>query len=303
MNTETETNRYANDWNSYSAEWERRYGRQYQHLGDEWCDDGTAERAWEQRLFANTFAPWLAPDSRVVEIGPGGGKWTVRLAPRVQSLVCFDVAEAMLDRTRARVAQEGLTNVSFVLGNGLDMSAIESNSVDVVFSYDVFVHIALEDTVAYVAEIARILKDGGIVLLHHAVNDVRQAWDRIESHNDWYRGHRNTLGQYYYHSREALMQLYERYGLQVRSTSTDYCMTIVTARKPSESVVPRLEQALRQAAAATDEQTLEDATRTIAALGRDLAERLALLTPALRTTLPGHERHQMVQQIRTLVRG
>jgi ubiquinone/menaquinone biosynthesis C-methylase UbiE len=297
-----QTNRYANDWNSYSAEWERRYGTKYNHLGDEWCDDGTSAREWEQRLFAHSFAPWLSPEATVVEIGPGGGKWSVKIAPRVKSLVCFDVAEAMLQRTEARIEQEGLGNVSFVLGNGLDMSAIPSNSVDVVFSYDVFVHIALEDTVAYVAEIARILKDGGIVILHHAINDVRPAWDRIESHNDWYRKG-NTLGQYYYHSRESLQQMYERYGLQVHSVLVDYCMAVITARKPADSVVPRLEQALRLAASATDERALEEATRTISALGRDLSERLALMAPALRSTLPGHERYQMVQQIRKLVRG
>lgn len=301
MDTQT-TNRYANDWNSYSADWERRYGAQYTHLGDEWCDDGTAHREWEQRLFDHTFAPWFAPDATVVEIGPGGGKWTVKIAPRVKSVVCFDVAEAMLKRTETRVAQDNLTNVSFVLGNGLDMSAIPSGSVDVVFSYDVFVHIALEDTVAYLAEISRILKDGGIVVLHHAINDVRPAWDRIEAHNDWYR-QGATLGQYYYHSRESLQQAYERFGLNVHSMLVDYCTAVVTARKPAESIVPRLEQALRQAASASDERSLEEATRHISALGRDLSERLALLAPALRSTLPGHERYHMVQQIRKLVRG
>jgi ubiquinone/menaquinone biosynthesis C-methylase UbiE len=298
-----ETNRYANDWNSYSAEWDRRYGSHYRHLGDEWCDDGSAERRWESRLFAHSFAPWLAPEATVVEIGPGGGKWTVQLAPRVKSLICFDVAEAMLERTRARVEAEGLGNVSFVLGNGLDMSAIPSNSVDVVFSYDVFVHIALEDTVAYIAEFNRILKDGGLVLLHHAINDVPQAWDRIESHNDWYRNRTNTLGQYYYYSREALHRMYDRCGLQIRSMLADYCTAVVTAEKPAESIVPRLEMALRQAAAATDEQALEEATRAIAALGRDLSERLALLAPELRATLPGGERYQLVQRIRKIVRG
>src|SRR5262245_21352956 len=200
----TTTNRYANDWNGYSAEWDERYGARYEHLGDEWCDDGTPERQWELRLFAHTVAPLLTPETRALEIGPGGGKWTMRLAPRVRDLVVFDVAEQMLERTRQRVASASVANVWFVHGNGRDMSAIGSGSLDLVFSYDVFVHIALEDIVAYLGEIARILRDGGVVILHHAVNDLPPAWDRIESHNEWYRDPANTRNQYYYYSRDAL---------------------------------------------------------------------------------------------------
>jgi hypothetical protein len=37
-------NRYAGDWNAYSARWEGEYGGRYEHLGEEWNDDGTATR-------------------------------------------------------------------------------------------------------------------------------------------------------------------------------------------------------------------------------------------------------------------
>ena len=50
--------------------------------------------------------PWLRKDARLLEIGPGGGKWTVRLAPQVKDVVAFDVADTMLERTRARCARE-----------------------------------------------------------------------------------------------------------------------------------------------------------------------------------------------------
>ena len=111
------TNRYARDWNGYSEQWSSHYGSRYAHLGDEWCDDGTAERAHERRVMG-LVEPWLRPGVRALEIGPGGGKWTVRLAPRVHTLQVFDVAEAMLERTRQRCRHEGLTNVSFVIRLG-----------------------------------------------------------------------------------------------------------------------------------------------------------------------------------------
>jgi ubiquinone/menaquinone biosynthesis C-methylase UbiE len=299
----TTTNRYANDWNSYSAEWDERYGDRYQHLGDEWCDDGTSERQWELRLFAHTVAPCLTSETRALEIGPGGGKWTVRLAPRVRELVVFDVAEQMLDRTRRRVASASLSNVTFAHGNGRDMSSVASGSVDLVFSYDVFVHIALEDTVAYLGEIARILRDGGVAILHHAVNDVPPALDRIESHNEWYRDPANTRGQYYYYSRDALDRLYARAGLRIVSAWTDYCTTVITAERPADSIVPRLEQALRRASTAADDGALDAAAQVIASAGHDIAARLAALALELRSTPPGSARYALIQRIRRLVRG
>jgi ubiquinone/menaquinone biosynthesis C-methylase UbiE len=303
MNQQPTSNRYANDWNRYSAEWAVHYGKKYQHLGDEWHDDGSGVRTFEQRLFTHTIEPWLHPNSRVLEIGPGGGKWTVRIAPRVRQLTVFDVAQGMLDRTRARVDAEGIGNVAYVLGNGRDMAQIPSSSIDLVFSYDVFVHIALEDTVAYVAEIARILRDGGMAIMHHAVADMPSAWDRIEEHNEWYRQGRNTLGQFYYYSQDALDRLYTRHGLRIQNSYGYYCTTTLTIVKPADSIVPRLEQALRDAARATDAPALDMAAGDIAGAADDLVKRLAPLTDKLRTTLPGSERFQVLQQIRRLVRG
>jgi ubiquinone/menaquinone biosynthesis C-methylase UbiE len=297
------TNRYANDWNRYSAEWDGSYGRRYQHLGDEWHDDGTGRRTFEDRLFAHTIQPWLAAGQRVLEIGPGGGKWTVRMAPHVGALTVFDVSQGMLDRTRARVEGDGLANVSYVLGNGRDLAPIPSGSVDLVFSYDVFVHIALEDTVAYVAEIARVLRDGGLAIVHHAVADVGRGWDRIEEHNDWYRERPHTLGQFYYYSQDALDRLYARQGLRVEAWQGYYCTTTVTVVKPGDSVVPRLEQSLRAAAVAADDTALEMAIDDIQATGSSLARRLDALTDTLRRTTSGAERYQVIQQIRRLFRG
>lgn len=302
MATAPTSNRYANDWNQYSEHWDRSYGGKYAHLGDEWHDDGSGTRRFEERFFASTIAPWLHPGLRVLEIGPGGGKWTVRMAPHVARVTTFDVARNMLDRTKARVESEGLSNVDYVLGNGRDMSQIPSGSIDLVFSFDVFVHIALEDTVAYVAEMGRVLRDGGMAIVHHAVADVPAAWDRIEEHNDWYRqGH--TLGQFYYYSQDALERLYARHGFRVHSTVGFYCATTITAVKPKESIVPKFEQALRAAAIATDDVALTAAIDELAATIDSLPRRLSALTDKLRTTLPGAERYRTVRQIRQLVRG
>jgi ubiquinone/menaquinone biosynthesis C-methylase UbiE len=302
MTVEAPTNRYANDWNAYSAAWDEQFGRRYRHLGDEWCDDGTADRAHERRVLA-VAEPWLRPEARVLEIGPGGGKWTVRLAPRVAELVAFDVAGAMLERTRRRCRDEGLGNVTCVLGDGRGLTGIADESVDLVFSYDVFVHIALEDTAAYIDEMARVLKPGGAAVVHHAVADVAAAWDRIESHNDWYRDRTHTLGQYYYHSHEGLRRAYERRGFDVVGTWGSYCTTIFTVRKSAESIVPMFERALRRAATAETPEALQAASDE---LERAVVEARARMTPmlaSLKGTTPGLRRYAILQAVRRLLRG
>ncbi len=295
-------NRYANDWNGYSEGWNERFGQRYSDLGDEWCDDGTTERLREQRLLATVAEPWLRADAQLLEIGPGGGKWTVRLAPRVAGVVAFDVAAAMIDRTRRRCAREGVTNVSFVLGDGNGLAAVPSRSVDIVFSYDVFVHIALEDTVTYVTDVARVLKPGGVAILHHAVNDVAPASDRIETYNDWYR-RGNTLGQYYFYSHDALRRMYERAGLAIVNTWTEYCTAVFTVRKMPDTIVPALEGAIRSAALADTSEKLDASIADLRRVATDAQERIARLTASLEQTKPGQGRYAVLQQIRRVFRG
>lgn len=296
------SNRYADDWNGYSEVWGQHYGERYAHLGDEWCDDGSATRERERRLFAQIAEPWMHERSRVLEIGPGGGKWTVRIAPKVAHLTVFDVAQAMIDRTRTRCESAGLANVSYVLGDGRGLAPVADASQELVWSYDVFVHIALEDTAAYLLEISRVLVDGGLVVIHHAVNDTTPAMDRIETFNDWYRqGH--TLGQYYYHSREALDRLYARAGLRVKTMWTEYCTVVVVAEKPRDAVAPALEQALRQLAIAKDQSAVDAAVAAIDAVGADLQSRLARLTTDARAAQAGQARYAAIQKIRTLIRS
>ena len=250
-----------------------------------------------------TVEPWLRPGARVLEIGPGGGKWTVRLAPRVGQLV-VSTSRRPCWSARGRASRPtGVPNVSFVLGDGLGLTGIADQSLDVVFSYDVFVHIAPEDTVAYLDEIARVLAPGGVAVIHHAVAESAAALDRMESHNDWYRDRANTLGQYYYYSRDGLTRAYERRGFEVVGTWSFYCTAVYTVRKPTESVVPAFERAIRRAAIAETPEALEAAARDAAQALAEAQRRLATLTAELSGTRPGLRRYDVLQRMRRLIRG
>jgi ubiquinone/menaquinone biosynthesis C-methylase UbiE len=65
----------------------------------------------------------IAEASRVADLGAGGGWFTVRLARRVGPngvVYAEDVQPPMIDSTRRRVSNQGLTNVRFILGTEAD---------------------------------------------------------------------------------------------------------------------------------------------------------------------------------------
>jgi ubiquinone/menaquinone biosynthesis C-methylase UbiE len=244
--TDRGENRYSGDWNMYSRRWDLRYGSQYSQLGDEWNDDQSEDRKRDSFYFTTYAERWISSGMSVLEVGPGGGKWTVRIAPKVKRMIVLDVAEEMLKRTKNRCDSLGLTNIEYLLASGKDFQPIADETIDFFFSYDVFVHIALEDTWPYTQEIARVLKPGGLGACHYAINSVPEAWERIEQQNDWFRGGKHTLGQFYYFSPETLRRMYESCGLRVVEQHQEVWHCTCVFEKPALSIVPRLEALLKR---------------------------------------------------------
>ena len=56
------------------------------------------------------------------------------------------------------------------------MPGVPDASVDVVWSFDVFVHFAPLDTAGYMAEVARVLRPGGVATIHHSGGRNRSGW-------------------------------------------------------------------------------------------------------------------------------
>src|SRR5690606_17449432 len=112
-----------------------------------------------------------------------------------------------------------------------------------------------------------------------------------------------TLGQYYYHSREGLRRAYERAGFEIVETWDSYCTSVFTVRKRADSMVPRMERALRQAAVAGTPEALAAAAEDFARALDDARERRAPLVDSLAGTTPGLKRYAILQRMRRLVRG
>jgi SAM-dependent methyltransferase len=102
----------------------------------------------------------LRPEDAVVEIGCGVGRLTRTLARRASRVIAVDVSEEMIALARRHNSQ--LANVTWLVGNGANLSAIGDATADACFSHVVFQHIPdHEITLGYVTEMGRVLRPGG----------------------------------------------------------------------------------------------------------------------------------------------
>jgi SAM-dependent methyltransferase len=130
--------------------------------GEEW----TESPEWKASLVEHVLVPGIPAGGTVLEVGPGAGRWSEHLRERAERLVLVDVTERALDLCRERFGDD--PRVSYALSSGSDLPGVDDASVDAVWSFDVFVHVAPLDVAGYLSEIARVLRPGGVAVIHHA---------------------------------------------------------------------------------------------------------------------------------------
>jgi SAM-dependent methyltransferase len=165
-------------WRDNSATENRRRwsGYDWSHRGEEW----NASPEWKDALIEHVLFRWIPAGTIALEIGPGGGRWSEALLARSSRVVLVDVSERPLELCRQRFAGE--SRITYVLSSGSDLPGIPDRSIEAVWSFDVFVHLAPRDQASYLDEIARVLAPGGVAVLHHA--DGRNR-GRLPSRAGW----------------------------------------------------------------------------------------------------------------------
>lgn len=134
-----------------------------EHIGDEQVLRGFSSR-WHERLFETdvTAVERLlepGPGDVLLDIGCGNGLFLGRLAHRVREAIGVDLSASMLRRARANIGDAGV-----VLAQAEAAALpIADGSVDRVVSIEMLHYLTLPEVVAVLAEVRRVLREGGCV--------------------------------------------------------------------------------------------------------------------------------------------
>jgi GT2 family glycosyltransferase len=220
---------YAADWDEYVKSWQTyakleptNQGRaDLVYPGDEW---GT-EAEWD--AYAASFLhPWLPPDGRgvAVEIGPGSGKYTLRVVDRVAQLLCFDVSEMFMKIAQTRLARHGgRGTVRFELlkmGNCYEIQEAVARlgllgEVDLFFSVDSMQHVELHTLIAYWINAAASLKLGGHIVMTVATCTTEKGFSRLLDEVGWCYGGARPSHQFYFLSKDVVHYCLGQLGFEV----------------------------------------------------------------------------------------
>ncbi len=137
--------------------------------GDEWHDQadfcGQPYPLWKRALFEEFMRPYITNASHVLEIGPGHGRWTKLYVESVRKASLIDLSPSCIEHCQKLFSS--FNHVDYFVNDGTTLRFIGDQTVDVVWSYDVFVHIERREFKRYLLECARVLKPGGVAVIHH----------------------------------------------------------------------------------------------------------------------------------------
>jgi ubiquinone/menaquinone biosynthesis C-methylase UbiE len=136
----------------------------WQNRGEEW----TLSADWKNSVVTSLMRPHMSHGGVILEIGPGGGRWTEHLQPIASRLIVVDISSECLRFCRERFSSLG--NIEYVLTSSSDLPGLGDDSVDSIWSFDAFVHINSSEVEAYFQEFRRVLKEGGIGVIQHGSN-------------------------------------------------------------------------------------------------------------------------------------
>jgi SAM-dependent methyltransferase len=136
--------------------------RAHDIYGLEWGDPERDEPLmYVKRHF---LTPYVTPKITVLEIGPGGGRWT-RYLLTARMVYAVDYHQELLDELAVNFRADNLISIK---NSGTDLPGVPAESIDFVFSFGVFVHLDLDLIDAYLHSFKSVLKCGGSVVLQYA---------------------------------------------------------------------------------------------------------------------------------------
>lgn len=209
-------------WDRYAKNWYRKRKKMRQvedgiapeavssyldHLGDEW-----GRKADTEQVVAEYLRPYVTPESVVAEIGVGGGRIAAKVAENTKEFYALDISREMLEKAKDVLAVH--PQVRFLLLERPEFPADFSERFDLIYSFDVFVHLDLHTIWKYFQEIRRALKKGGKAFLHTTNLKAPGGWERFTSQAEY------MVEGHYFISPEIIEIFAAHSGMRIIKTST-----------------------------------------------------------------------------------
>jgi len=142
--------------------------KQYYAEFDEWRRLDTPEGRLEFVRTMKYLEACLKPNSRVLDLGGGPGRYSIALAQQGHRVCLSDLSPEQLSAARVKIdeARVGDRIESILEVNASDLSAYASSSFDAVVALGPFYHLIKKDDRTRAAdEMARVLRVGGLVFV------------------------------------------------------------------------------------------------------------------------------------------
>jgi ubiquinone/menaquinone biosynthesis C-methylase UbiE len=132
--------------------------KKYEQVHGEIYNNIEQSRLHEELLFAVSNITTPGEVNRVLDFGCGAGNLTKQLVSIGCEVIAADISQGFLDLVSSRTYE---TYVDTILLNGIDLSNITDESVDMVATYSVLHHVP--DYIGILSEFMRVLKPGGVI--------------------------------------------------------------------------------------------------------------------------------------------
>ncbi len=167
----------------------------------------------EERIHRLVAAARLKGDERVLDIATGPGYIAEAFAHSAREVTGLDLTDAMLSIARERTQQRGISNVSFRIGDALNLP-FESEEFDLVVSRLALHHV--QNPLQALREMTRVLRHGGTVLIEDLF--ASEHPDRAAYHDRWEilrdPSHVRAIPL------SELLQLFRNAGLEIECVTT-----------------------------------------------------------------------------------
>jgi ubiquinone/menaquinone biosynthesis C-methylase UbiE len=181
-----------------------------------------------ESLLAATLYPHLQPDSIVCELGPGTGRFSRHIVPRIPrgQLHLVDHSPWMVRFLRGYFREA--PNVMVHLGDGQSLPMPNGAWMDVVFVAGTIIALKLGTIQRYADEFARVLRPGGMLVFDYLDPTTENGWTHLHTEG------RRLADVYTYHAPEVIDRVFTEAGFEAFERKQLSKSTYFSARRAAK---------------------------------------------------------------------